>query len=430
MRYGRLVVDTQDCISTLRRAGRFYGDGLKGLHPMPDAHKNLILPIAGATFFKLVLNTARRFAYPFAPALSRGLGVSLSAVTSLIAVNQVTSLLGVLIGPFSDRLGYRKMMLVGMLLLSVGMLSAAVFPFYAVVLTALFLSGLGKSIFDPAVQAWAGSRVPYRRRAMVIGIMEISWAGSTLVGIPLIAVLMDRYGWQSPFLLIGATGAIGVVVLWFIIPGEPVGKHLAEPSGRFGGVYGQLLASRPALGALGYAFFVSAANDNLFVVYGAWLEQRFGFGLVALGLGTSLIGVAELVGEGLTATVADRIGVKRSVLTGASLALLGYLTLPVLDQSQTAALIGLAMIFLTFEFAMVSSFSLCTELLPDYRATMMAGFYAMAGLGRAFGALIGGPVWQAGGILATGLFSGALTAIAVICMIAGLRRWHPRVSNS
>jgi MFS transporter, DHA1 family, inner membrane transport protein len=40
----------------------------------------LVLPIIGATFFRLVLNTARRFVYPFAPALSRGLGVSLSSI--------------------------------------------------------------------------------------------------------------------------------------------------------------------------------------------------------------------------------------------------------------------------------------------------------------------------------------------------------------
>ncbi|WP_372683496.1 MFS transporter, partial [Desulfosarcina sp.] len=151
---------------------------------------NLFLPIVGTTFFRLVLNTARRFAYPFAPVLSRGLGVSLSAITSLIAINQVTSVLGALIGPISDRLGYRKMMIAGMAMLAAGMLAAAFFPIYAVVLVALFLAGLGKSIFDPAVQAWVGNRVPYRRRALVMGMMETSWSASTLIGIPLVAILM------------------------------------------------------------------------------------------------------------------------------------------------------------------------------------------------------------------------------------------------
>ena len=67
-----------------------------------------------ATLFRLVLNTARRFAYPFAPALSRGLGVPLTAITSIIAINQSTAVLGMFFGPLADRLGYRLLMLAGL----------------------------------------------------------------------------------------------------------------------------------------------------------------------------------------------------------------------------------------------------------------------------------------------------------------------------
>ena len=390
----------------------------------PANPKTLFLPIAGTTFFRLVLNTARRFAYPFAPVLSRGLGVSLSAITSLIAINQVTSLLGALIGPLSDRLGYRKMMIAGMAMLAAGMLAAAMFPIYGVVLVALLMAGLGKSIFDPALQAWVGSRVPYRRRALVMGVMETSWSASTLIGIPLVAVLMDRFGWQSPFLVMGGLGCIGAVALFFIIPDEPErsGQH-ASPA-EYIGAYARLIANKPALGALGYVFFVSAANDNLFVVYGAWLEKRFELGIVALGLGTSLIGVAELAGEGLTAAISDRIGLKRALVAGLSLSVLSYFALPFLDTSLAASLSGLAMLFLIFEFTMVTSITLCTELLPGFRATMMSGFFATAGIGRVLGALMGGALWQAGGILATGCLSGVLTLLGMLCLMRGLKGWR------
>ncbi len=188
--------------------------------PPMNAHRSegIVAPILAITFFRLVLNTAKRFVYPFAPALSRGLGVSLGAVTALIAVNQVTTLFGLIAGPLSDRWGYRTMMAAGMALLGMGMLAAALFPLYAVVLVALFLAGLGKSILDPAMQAWAGSRVPYARRGLVIGILETSWAASTLIGIPLVAILMDAYGWRSPFLVMGILGIAGAIVLVAIIP--------------------------------------------------------------------------------------------------------------------------------------------------------------------------------------------------------------------
>jgi predicted MFS family arabinose efflux permease len=390
-----------------------------------DQPNRLLGPIAGITFFRLVLNTAKRFAYPFAPALSRGMGVSLTAVTSLIAVNQVTTLLGLLIGPLSDRLGYRKMMLCGMSLLAVGMLAASILPTYAVVLVALFLAGLGKSILDPAVQAWTGSRVPYERRALVVGVLETSWAMSTLIGIPLVAVLMDRYGWRSPFLAMGLLGVIGVGSLAWIIPKESMSVK-TEASGSWStylGAYAKLIGSKPAMGALGYAFFVSAANDNLFVVYGAWLEKRFGLGLVALGVGTSLIGAAELLGEGFTATVADRLGLRRALIGGLSLTVVGYFLLPFLDTSLASAMTGLALLFLVFEFSMVTSISIATELLPDHRATMMAGFFATAGIGRMVGALMGAAVWQAGGIQATGWVSSILTLLGMACLLMGLRTW-------
>ncbi len=398
---------------------------------MPNnSPSRLAFPIIGATFSRLLLNTARRFIYPFAPVLSRGLGVSLTAVTSLIAINQVTCILGALIGPLTDRLGYRSMMIVGMSLLAMGLLAAAWIPIYAVILVAMFLAGLGKSIFDPAVQAWAGNRVPYRRRALAIGILEISWSASTLVGIPLVAILIDRYDWQSPFAVLGVLGVVAAVGLSFIIPNDDdrTAEHKRMSLSAYRDAYHGLMHSTPAMGVLGYAFFVSMANDNLFVVYGAWLEESFGLGVVALGMGTSLIGVAELAGEGFTAAVADRLGLKRALMGGLSLTALSYLVLPLMATSVTSALTGLALLFFLFEFTMVTSLSLCTEMLPGSRATMMSGLLATAGIGRVIGALMGGAVWQAGGITATCCLSGGLTVAGLLCLIAGLKEWqHPGI---
>ncbi len=159
-----------------------------------------------ATLCRLALNTARRFAYPFAPALSRGMGVPLTAVTSIIAVNQSTAILGMFFGPLADRLGYRLMMLAGLGMLVLGMFAGGFLPFYGVVLAAFFLAGLGKSVFDPAIQAYISQRVPFHRRGLFIGLIEFSWAGSTLVGIPLIGLLIEYMGWRAPFLPWAASG--------------------------------------------------------------------------------------------------------------------------------------------------------------------------------------------------------------------------------
>ena len=384
----------------------------------------LLRIIGPAVFCRLVFNTARRFAYPFAPVLSRGLGVPLTAVTSMIAVNQATAMLSLFFGPVADRLGYRLMMLCGLAFLVGGMFAAGFLPFYAMVLVALFLAGLGKSIFDPAVQAYVSERVPYRRRGMAIGFLEIAWAGSTLVGIPLVGLLMDSFGWRSPFFAMGGLGLLGIVLVRLLMPRPKKPAKLHHSSIGLRGAWRQLIVQRRALGAMGFAFFASVANDNLFVVYGAWIEQAFSLSVVALGLGTGVIGIAELLGETLTATLSDRLGLKRSVIAGLVLSTACYAILPFCGRTISLALAGLFLTFITFEFMIVTSISLTTELLPDSRATMLSGCLAAAGIGRVAGALIGGPVWLAGGILATGMVSAATSALALVALVWGLHGWH------
>jgi predicted MFS family arabinose efflux permease len=386
--------------------------------------------IGTATLCRLLLNTARRFAYPFAPVLSRGMDVPLVAVTSAIAANQGTSVVALWIGPIADRLGYRRVMLAGLVMLSLGMLAAAVLPLYGVVLAALVLAGLGKSAFDPAIQAYVSERVSFRRRGLAIGIIETAWAGSTLVGIPLIAVLIDRMGWRAPFLALGIFGVVGAAAIWWLIPPDSPGER--SPSSTRDNVFRSLAVlwkDRAARGVLAYALLTSLGNDGLFVVYGAWLEDAFAVNVLVLGAITGGIGLAELAGEVLVATLSDRIGLKRSVIIGVTLCSLAYIALPVFGLSLSAAIAGLLVIFLIFEFMVVSSISLSTELLPTLRATMMAALFATAGVGRIIGALLGGPIWLAGGITAVSLASAAFSAIGLAALLWGLRGWRPRTRD-
>jgi len=58
-----------------------------------------------------------------------------------------------------------------------------------------------------------------------------------------------------------------------------------------------LSQKRTSLGVPGFAFIISVANDNFFVVYGAWLEVTFSLTIVALGMTTTIIGRAKLLGR-------------------------------------------------------------------------------------------------------------------------------------
>ncbi|MBN2568404.1 MAG: MFS transporter [Deltaproteobacteria bacterium] len=378
-----------------------------------------------ATLCRILLNTARRFVYPFAPALSRGMGVPLTSVTSLIAVIQVTGLLSPLFGPLGDRIGYRIMLLVGLGLLAGGMLTGGFFPFYGMMLVALVMAGLGKSVFDPAIQAYVGERVPYQRRGLVIGIMETAWAGSTLVGIPVIGILIESFSWRAPFFAIGILALCGMLAIVWVMPPARKDRNSFHQSERFRDIFLQLVRKRPAVGLLLFAFFVSVANDNFFVIYGAWLEESFNLSIVALGMITIVIGVAELLGEVLVALVSDRLGLRRSLVIGLVLSSVSYLAVSWWGGTVQEAMAAIFFVFLTLEFAIVTAISICTEVLPGARATMMASYLASASGGRVVGALMGGLVWEAGRIEATALVSTSISILALAAFFWSMQGWQP-----
>jgi MFS transporter, DHA1 family, inner membrane transport protein len=389
------------------------------------ASSRLVYQIVALTLFRVLINTGRRFVYPFAPALSRGLEVPLGAITSIIAVSQFSSLLGVFSGPLADRFGYRRVMRSALALLAVGMLVCGLVPTYWPVFFGLIVASLGKVVFDPAIQAFVGSRVPFARRARVVGVIETAWAGSTLIGIPALALIIDHVGLRNSFIVMGLLGGLCWLAIPFFIPPDQGEDSAGRTRVSLLAMLARLVRIRSAAGMLIFGFFISVANDGLFVVYGAWFEQDFHIGIVALGFSTVAIGSAELLGESLVALFSDRIGIKRATIGGFSLAACAYLLLPIIGQTLSLAMVGMFLLFFCYEFAIVSSFSLSTELVPEARATMMAGFYATAGVGRMVGVLLGGLAWQVGGIHLVCWLAAGSTVCGVVALLWGLRGWRP-----
>lgn len=392
---------------------------------MKKIQTSLAGQIVAVMFFRLLLNTGRRFIYPFAPALSRGLDVPLAAITPIIAACQATSLLGLFSGPLADRLGYRRMMRAGLAMLAAGMLLCGLLPSYWPIFVGLVVASFGKTIFDPSIQAFIGRHVPYARRGRVIGAVETAWAGSTLIGIPALGLIIEHIGLNSAFLLLAFLGAIGWLAIARVIPADIPDSAGESRKANIFAALPQLLRIRPAAGMLAFGFWISIANDSLFVVYGAWFEQSFLVSIATLGFSTVAIGAAELLGESMTAAFSDRLGLKKATILGLCLAILAYLLLPFIGRSLPLAMTGMFWIFFAFEFTIVTSFSLCTELMPKARATMMAGFYATGGLGRMIGVLLGGGLWQVGGITAVAWSSAFFTGIGLLSLLWGLHGWKP-----
>jgi len=216
---------------------------------------------------------------------------------------------------------------------------------------------------------------------------------SFLVAVPLMGWLINQFGWKAPFPVLGGLSIISFLYLMARLPADDA--HGSSQMSLWRN-FGRVFSFPPAIAGLVMGASLSASNELINVVFGVWLKDSFAIEIAGLGATAFVIGVSELGGEGLSSLLADRLGKGRAVASGLLVYIGCILLLPMLGKSYIGAIIGLFFIYLTFEFAVVSSMPLMTEVLPKARATLMAVFIASMSLGRALGDLLAFPLYNRG----------------------------------
>jgi len=262
------------------------------------------------------------------------------------------------------------------------------------------LYGIAKALYDPAVYAYLGDVVPYHRRGRAIGIVELSWSAAWLLGVPASGSTMELFGWRAPWTVLIGLGLLSGGLIHVVLP--PISRSSdgdkLSPLSTIA-TWTTLLRRRSVIVLLLVNLLLTLANEIPFIVYGAWLEASFGLSLTAVGLASVVVGLAEAIAEFGTVAFTDRLGKKRSVLVG----LLGLATslvaLPWLSRlGLAAALVGIVLMMLSFEFSWVSLVPLATELAPDSRATLLSLNSTSSNIARILGAFVGGWLWYGGSI--------------------------------
>jgi predicted MFS family arabinose efflux permease len=384
--------------------------------PAPDSPRSLAVLL----FARISLNLQYRIVYPFLPAISRGLGVPLETASLLVTVRSLLGALSPAYGLAADRYGRRPLMLSGLIALTVGAALTAVAPGMGIALIAFGLLGFSKAAYDPAMQAYVGDAVPYERRGRVMSLLELSWSLSWFIGVPLAGFVIAGFSWRAPFALIAVAGALAIVALTKLCPSCGESPAWTGDASLLDGF--RQVPWRAALPLLIFTWLITAANENVFIVYGAWLEQQFGLAVAAVGIASLVISVAELTAEFTSAAVVDRLGKRRSVLIGMAFGIAAYLALPALASSLGGGLAGIALIFLTFEFSIVASIPLISEAAPGARGTVLALNVSAAALGRLVGSLSGPRLWNADGLLAVSLASAGIALLAMLALALAPRR--------
>ncbi len=374
-----------------------------------------LAPLLGVlTLARIVITGSRRFPYVILTPMAAALSVPRSTLEAALSLQWAVGAFSPLAGSSIERLGRKRVMSIGLLMLTLSAGAAAIGHGFGVVVLAIVAGGLGKMIYDPAMQAYIGDRVPYTRRAMAIGVTELSWSGSLVIFGPLAAFLITQVSLNAIYAVITIGGLLSFALLARLLPDDvPTPQSHVARLGMRAAVQ-VLFASHPALAMLLASALISTASELINIAYEGWLRQAFALSTVMLGVLSWAISAAEVSGEGLVITVADRFGKRRLTLLSLVAAGLLYVVLPLTTSSLPVAIGILFLMFLSFEVSVVALIPLATEVLPNARGIMMSSNLAAASIGRALGTLSGGWLLRTVGFGANGLLAGALNLLAAL----------------
>ncbi len=354
------------------------------------------------TFARFLTGTAYRFIGPFAGVIATGLGVSLSTVGVAIGAGDLTGLAGPLAGAQIDRRGPRAGLVVGASVLVGGAVIAAVTRSLMPFAVALILMSIGKVTFDNAMTSWVSSRTPYETRGRVIGLIELSWAVSTIVGLPLMGVITGFSSFRV---------AYGVIAVGIALVTVHLARRLPRDRPAVGSERGRVAWNGQTVAAIVAFAFMAAAIVSMFVTFGAWLQDEFGLSSKAIGGAAFLIGFAELAGSSATATFADRIGKRRTVLAGAALFAPATLLIGLAEPSLPMAIALLGLCFGGFELAIVSFIPIIPSLQPQAPGAAFGFAGGVSTVLRAMSAVLATRAYEHWGIVGPTVLSATCMAV-------------------
>lgn len=378
----------------------------------PEVRRALPLLVA----LRFVTSTAGRMVFSYIPIISRGTGLSIEQMGVVLSLRDMTGLLATSVGRGADRFGRGKSIFWGSIVLGLGLILASLGA--VGVLVGLVIYGIGRLGLHIGMNAWVADEVAYERRGQAIGLIELTWAGSLLIGIPICGVLIDQLGWQAPFVLLG--GLTLVLALAQRNRFDDQATTASETPAERDPIR-SWMDSNVAATLLGPAL-LGAGAQFIFFGHGSWLEEEFGFNATKIGSAALTLGAAEVLGSWGSSLFADPLGKRNAVAIGGTVMIAAMFGLIVVASPSLVVGLGLLIVlFLGFEFAIVSSLSLTAELRPQARARIIGLSVGVSTVVKALVALAAGWLDQRYAFQTLAIAGAGCTVVALTLVFIGIR---------
>lgn len=357
---------------------------------------------------------------PILPIIGETLEIGEALLGTLVsAYSAMVGVFAVIAGPFSDRWGRRRILLMGSGLMAITLLAHMLVQGYLSFLAVRLLAGVAGGILSGSAVSYIGDAFPYEKRGWATGWVMSGTAFGQILGIPMGVLLAGSLGFRVPFLFFALTMAGALFLVFRFLPQPPV-RLSRKPVTPSRAVVGYLrLLSRPAIRWAALAYFLMFLGISLYAVYlPYWMEREIGATARQIALLFLIGGIANVLVGPQAGRLSDRIGRKGLIVTSClGLSVVMALT----TQAVGSVVAGYPWFFLVMALiAMrIGPFSaLLTALVPDHRrGSLLSLTVALGQVGFAIGSSVAGLLYAGMGYPFTSVLAG-LSVLAMGAVVA------------
>lgn len=364
---------------------------------------------------------------PILPLVGDALGIREALLGTLVSAYSImVGLFAVLSGPFSDRLGRRRILLTGTGLMTLALALHGLVAGYASFIAVRLLAGTAGGILSGAAVSYVGDYFPYEKRGWATGWIMSGSAAGQIIGIPMGVVMAGALGFRTPFYVFA-----GVMVLTFLLVlarlPQPDVERSPDPVtfDRAVQQYSTML-HRSEIVAAAAAFFLMFLGISLYVVYlPTWLERELGASANQIASLFLVGGVANVLVGPQAGRISDRIGRKGIIiLSCACLAAVMLGTTVLIDDVRWAY--PYFFVVMALVAMRIGPFSaLLTALVEDQRrGTLLCLTVALGQIGFAVGGTLAGVLYASHGYGTTTVL--AATSVLGMALLVGWLVPEPR----
>lgn len=263
---------------------------------------------------------------PALPEIASNFSVPAAAAQLMLSLSLLAMAIATLFwGPISDRFGRRPVLIAGLLICAIGSVVAAFAPVLWMAILGRLLQAGGGAAGMVLARAVAQDVFGSERSAGVIGQITAVMVAAPMVAPAISGVVVEASGWRGVFWMVGVIATL--LVIW-----SRISMPETAPRGSAGGGLGHMLRGFAQIGGCrafwcyaGYASFGLASFYYFVAIAPYVMREAFDQGPAAYGLYFMMLSAMFMATNFIAGPVSRRFGPSRTLLFGATFALVGPL---------------------------------------------------------------------------------------------------------